>query len=113
MTTKKKTPTIYRQGDVLLMRIADDADAGTEVPRDSGRVVLAYGEVTGHAHAIASPDATYHEMVEIVEGRRILRALGEVKLEHEEHSPITIQRGTYLVVRQREYDPLASRMVAD
>lgn len=49
-----------RQGDVLLARIGGtdalpkDAKA---VTRDKGRVVLAYGEVTGHAHAIMEPNA--------------------------------------------------------
>ncbi len=44
-----------RQGDVFLERIGD-VDALPEglnsVKRDQGRIVLAYGELTGHAHAI-------------------------------------------------------------
>src|SRR5574337_1205802 len=49
--------TSYRQGDVLLIattnhEISSDAKL---VPRDHGRVVLAYGEATGHAHALAGP----------------------------------------------------------
>ena len=45
---------LYRQGDVLVQRInATDVPAkAEEIPRDGGRVVLAYGEVTNHAHAI-------------------------------------------------------------
>lgn len=42
----------YRQGDVLLERIAALPSGLQLVPRDKGRVILAYGEVTGHAHAL-------------------------------------------------------------
>lgn len=45
----------YRQGDVLLRRV--EALPANVRPKqsDEERIVLAYGEVTGHAHAI---DAT-------------------------------------------------------
>lgn len=42
-----------RQGDVLLKQAAAVPPDAILVPDDRGRVVLAYGEVTGHAHAIA------------------------------------------------------------
>jgi hypothetical protein len=43
-----------RQGDVILIPILAAAiPAGlTEVPRDNGWATLAYGEVTGHSHAM-------------------------------------------------------------
>lgn len=44
---------ILRQGDVLLTPVKSLPQGCTEVPLDKGRIVLAYGEVTGHAHAIA------------------------------------------------------------
>lgn len=45
----------YRQGDVLLERIEKMPAGLTAAKRDAGRVVLAYGEVTGHAHALTEP----------------------------------------------------------
>lgn len=48
-----KTPLSFRQGDVALVRIGTLPANLTAVPLDRGRIVLAYGEVTGHAHAIA------------------------------------------------------------
>jgi hypothetical protein len=45
----------YRQGDVLLERISALPAGLRPVNRDKGRVVLAYGEVTGHAHALVEP----------------------------------------------------------
>lgn len=61
----------YRQGDVLLVRVEDDVKARPHrgVARDAGRIVLAYGEATGHAHAIADPDA---ELIELETGERFL-----------------------------------------
>jgi hypothetical protein len=74
-------------------------------------VVLAYGESTGHAHAIAEDEA---EMLQTEEAR-FLRVLAEggVSLIHEEHATITVPPGEYEVVLQREYTPEAIRRVSD
>jgi hypothetical protein len=48
----------FRQGDVLVQRVTSIPEGDTAVARDNGRVVLAYGEVTGHAHAIAEAEVT-------------------------------------------------------
>jgi hypothetical protein len=53
-----KTSQQYRQGDVLIERIAKMPTSTTPVARDAGRVILAYGEVTGHAHAIVEDITT-------------------------------------------------------
>jgi hypothetical protein len=111
---KKKTiPNTYRQGDVLIIATRKIPNGLTPVKRDKGRVVLAYGEITGHAHAIASRDARLLEGEDL--NVRFLEVLadGGVALRHEEHATITIPRGTYRVVRQREYAPDAIRNVAD
>jgi len=41
-----------RQGDVLLRRVEHIPENVTPVPRENGRIILAHGEATGHAHAI-------------------------------------------------------------
>lgn len=107
---KTKTPLLFRQGDVLLMRVADrSVDGLAPKPRDGGRVVLAYGEVTGHAHAI--DDA---ELFEEKDGVLYLRiGASGAALRHEEHGAIALEPGTYRVVRQREYHPDSIRPVAD
>lgn len=58
---------MYRQGDVLIAPITETAvpdtarDAASE-PRDGrGRLVLALGEVTGHAHAVVGPGRLVRE----------------------------------------------------
>lgn len=106
----------FRQGDVALIPIAPLSEKkrkqGTVVPRDKGRVVLAYGEVTGHAHAIVAPGVT---QVEFTDGERVLTIdpVSEALLLHEEHATIALPPGDYKVVRQREYTPEAIRNVAD
>jgi hypothetical protein len=52
---------MLRQGDVLIVPLGEDAVPDHAVgavsePRDGrGRLVLALGEVTGHAHAVVGP----------------------------------------------------------
>jgi hypothetical protein len=43
---------MFRQGDVMLVPVKEIPDGLVEVPRENGRIVLAHGEATGHAHVI-------------------------------------------------------------
>lgn len=107
---------MYRQGDVLLVRRAERPPGRIEnyrlVDRDAGRIVLAYGEETGHAHAIADRNA---ELIEEREGeRRFLSVPGsDTVLRHEEHDAIHLLPGIYEVVQQREYSPQGNFPVGD
>jgi hypothetical protein len=99
--------THFRQGDVLLLAIDPDSlpAYARPVPRRGGRVVLAEGEVTGHAHAISSPAATLLRTGYNADLPRFLRTSAPVDLVHEEHATITLPEGLYAVVIQREYVP--------
>jgi hypothetical protein len=100
-----------RQGDVLITPVAAIPDGALPVERDAGRVILAYGEVTGHAHAIADGDAL---LVRTADDRRFLRIVGSgVAVSHEEHGAIALMPGTYEVTIQQEYEPAGARNVAD
>jgi len=103
---------MYRQGDVYLQRIQGLPENAVQKERN-GRLVLAEGEATGHAHAIADQAATLFGILEDGQEQLFLRADGEVVLRHEEHAPITIEEGLYRVVHQREYSPEAVRRVID
>lgn len=106
-----KQMNIYRQGDVLLVEVRNMPEGKPEtVARDSGRIVLAHGEVTGHSHAIAEREA---EMVQFADGERYLRVGAPVTVRHEEHDAITLPPATYRVVIQREYTPDEIRRVVD
>jgi hypothetical protein len=106
---------MYRQGDVLLIPISGELmPAGARpVPRDArGRLLLALGEATGHAHAVAARDAELLADPDDVD-RRFLRIVSTGLLTHEEHHAIPLPPGLYRVVSQREYLPDAVRRVAD
>ena len=107
--------TCARQGDVLLLRREGGVpDGAVEKARDAGRVILAYGEVTGHAHAIHDRNVCSLR-AEGVAGDILRVTEGLVSLVHEEHATITIARGVYEVRIQREYGwaEQASRTVVD
>ena len=70
-----------------------------DVERENGRVILAHGEVTGHAHAIGHPGATLFQM----DGETLLSLKDNAVLSHEEHASIQLPAGHYRVVQQREY----------
>lgn len=91
----------YRQGDVALVPVTTLPEGLTEVPRDRGRLVLAYGEVTGHAHVIDSPEA---QLLTTPEGERFLRIVTAAHLVHEEHATITVAPGLYRLPPQVEWN---------
>jgi hypothetical protein len=106
---------MYRQGDVLICRVDEIPTDAKELPRAKRGVVLAEGEVTGHAHRIPSRHAKLYR----TEGDAKFLRIGAggkrpVALLHEEHSPVTLPPGNYRVTIHREYQPgELPRQVAD
>ena len=105
---------MYRQGDVLIIPVERSrVPACAPVPRDRrGRMVLARGEATGHAHAVGGPGLELLADLDDPE-RMFLDVPAHGRVSHEEHGPIPLPAGVYRVVRQREYIPGAFRPVAD
>jgi hypothetical protein len=99
-------PLMFRQGDVLLLAVDSLPDAAEPEPR-GGRIVLAEGEVTGHAHAIEEHDARAFTH----DGQRYLLTRSKAQLIHEEHAPIEVPPGAWRIVIQREYEPDPIRSV--
>jgi hypothetical protein len=118
---------LLRQGDVLLVPVRGVPSGGEvrQVERVGGRLVLAEGEATGHAHAVVEEEVRLvtHRRAERSrsglqwwESRRFLVVAETAQLVHEEHDAIAIPAGTYEVRRQREYAPEVlrrARWVAD
>lgn len=101
----------YRQGDVALSQVSAIPADATPRPRDNGRIVLAYGEVTGHAHAITDPGV---ECLVAPDGRVYLRVPDSAAtLVHEEHTAHRLLPGAYEVTIQQEWQDEESRNVSD
>ena len=88
-----------RHGDVWLESVERIDPKAT--PK-AGRVV-AWGEATGHSHALQMEDLLY----EAPDGTVYIRALMDTAITHEEHGTLAIPAGTYRVAIQRAYDPYA------
>ena len=124
----------YQQGDVVMYQVDDEAWAKIvglrkEVvsynTQSHNNPVLAFGEATGHLHQIHMKDMLDAAEVTLHMGN--YRTAGEdtpdgfevreetVTLTHEEHKPIDVPPGKYVVRIVREFDHIAgrSRYVAD
>jgi hypothetical protein len=102
---------MFRQGDILLVPVPE-APEGRRAKAESGRLILARGEVTGHHHSVAVQDAELIEVAGVPEV--FLRIFQTTTLDHQEHASVTLPPGDYKIVRQREYQPgELPRQVAD
>jgi len=102
-----------RQGDVLLVRVGSiPKDAVLEKPT-SNKLILAHGEMTGHHHRFEFLDISYNVKLYSKGGARYLEVLSPVALLHEEHAPVTVSKGKWMLPRQVEYTPAELRNVAD
>ena len=85
----------YQQGDVILEKVEEVKG------KKLNHLILAKGEATGHSHCITEGKA---ELFEDDDGY-YLRVLDDIaKLTHQEHKPVAIPKGNYLVRKVREYD---------
>lgn len=115
-----------RQGDVLLTKVDRLPDGCRPADLDHGRVVLAYGETTGHAHAFQELGAV--EAWRAPTGDLYVSAARPATLVHGalsageltpvspvEHRPVTINPGeVWLASIQQVFDPSSiSRPVVD
>ena len=118
----------YQQGDVVLMQVTEkefkDAikhKSVTTFPqtKQNNRYELAYGEETGHCHAIYFDEMLDEAGVKVYKETNTWRktevdgAFGVVVtcddavIKHEEHNPVALPKGCYLQSIVKEYDPLS------
>jgi len=98
---------MYRQGDVLLVKAA--MPKGVQKQEVDKRIVLAWGETSGHAHAI---DSRFADLYNFGQDRYVMAKAG-AQLVHEEHASIALTPGAYKVVQQHEFLPVGVRTVID
>ncbi len=92
---------IYRHGDIGLH---PSKSTKGEIISHNGSFVLAEGETTGHKHTISVNDMTDMVVKKLADGSILLTLKTDGVLTHEEHKTLPIKKGTYKVVREREYD---------
>jgi hypothetical protein len=98
---------MWRHGDVLMVPV-DCIPSGA---KKRSAAVLVRGELTGHSHRLADPEAA--EIWE-QDGVMFLKVVADsARVIHEEHRTIALPRGLYRVWQQREYSPQAIRRVMD
>ena len=106
-----KKQKMYRQGDVLIEKVAKLPPNLNLQKATNGRIILALGEATGHHHSLAADPADWWKQDKT--GEQFLTVKEATTVEHQEHAPITLPPGNYRVRRQREYTPEVIRNVRD
>ncbi len=102
----------FRQGDVYLEQIKSlPSNLQIKEPDLPGKIVLAYGEATGHHHSIEVTEAIGSFVDET--GMLYLALKEDTVLNHQEHGVIEVPSGFYKVTIQREYSPESIRNVRD
>ena len=126
-----------RQGDVYLFQVDKLPDDLMPASPVGGNHVLAYGEATGHCHAIRKDDcelfeandniralakrygvtddrAVTHGLRIVVDNTKLLHGTPSKGFSDPDHTPIDIPMGDYIVLRPREYsDEDEFRVIAD
>ena len=97
-----------RHGDLWFKRI--EKLPGGLKPKDTN--IVAEGEVTGHAHTLASGEFNLYEDSS---GTLYLSVKTPSEITHQEHGAKEIAEGIYVVEKEREFDPFSEeiRRVAD
>ena len=102
---------MYRHGDVYLIPAEQAKTINPqfriqEVVEDKdGKHILAYGEASGHYHAVTGANIVAESgglVLEIGEEGGVLQHLGYPG--HKEHADISLPPGKYVPVQQHEYD---------
>ena len=121
----------YQQGDVVMYKVDDDTyDKSTSKSKSNDgnafytggtntSAILAFGEATGHKHQISLKELTDNAGVNLrmgwsgkagVDVPEGFEVTGEiVTLKHEEHNPIELPPGKYIVKIVREFDHITRR----
>lgn len=84
---------LLQQGDILLERC--DEIKGEK----QAHLILSESKVTGHKHEIVGNAELFLDGTDMY-----LKVIDTVKLVHEEHKSIEVERGNYKVRKAREYD---------
>ena len=111
---------LYAQGDLLIERVDEVQPSGTlSAANSDGSFVLAEGELTGHHHSIFGSVTMFRDdsLARDIPGGLYIGHVNiegpAARVQHQEHGPLALPKGTYRVRRQRELEPKDARVVAD
>jgi len=110
---KKPKALQARQGDVLLEKVPEREipQGATRIQPQDGILILRRGEATGHHHSV---DCRRAELYTLSDGSMLLKVNKETTLKHQEHSPITLTLGVWVIPQEQvEYTPQEIRHVTD
>lgn len=98
---------LYQQGDVILEKIE-----GPVSGKKLGHLILARGEATGHAHRVKADRRGGRTAALYRDRQRMYLEVGAggATIVHEEHKPVAVPEGRYLVRQVREYDHFAEEV---
>lgn len=116
MQNKIRVGQAIRQGDVLLVRVSTLPENRRSKLPENGRIVMEYGEATGHAHVLDPGAVKAYDLVSEAGGivGQAIVVLEDTELRHEEHGALTLERGTiWERWYQVEDDGEAERRVLD
>jgi len=102
---------LYQQGDVLIESVERIPAEAREVKHNNGRLILAAGEATGHAHAITALGA----MLLQKDNDLFVTTKEETEVVHEEHGTVVLPAGDFKIRKVVEFDHFMeeAREVAD
>ncbi len=125
---KQEKISLKRQGDLLIVKIPVKLE-GLDKLRASTDKVLAVGEVTGHKHQLTGSVQIYDNVERETVGQlmshrdaveyldqaipsKCFIANSDQQLVHQEHKAIDIEKGAYVVINEREYNPFNAALVS-
>jgi len=98
-----------RHGDVEIIEIKELPKDLKKREEEKNKQVLAWGEVTGHAHR-----TDVGQLFQTKDGELYLKTDKLTTVTHEEHKNIELQPGNYRIQIKRQFDPKTDyRNVAD
>lgn len=96
---------IYQQGDIIIEMISNLPEGAIPKKPVGKKHILAKGEATGHLHAVTDPVDLYEKG-----DYYYISADYDFTVFHEEHNPVQIPKGIYVVRKVREYDHFAKEL---
>ena len=98
--------TQYRQGDILFEKVENKSNEFFQLDETN---IVAHGEISGHKHVLSQPAQFYTRVQQQRGSHEGDNRIGYIMTEcdavvtHDEHAPMHLKKGTYVVTQQREH----------